>query len=290
LLKATFSGVSDSLSVPHFLLTLDGTIVLANKAAKATFSNPHIQIEGLNIQDIVSDSPEKLKGILRIWSGNQSPMLSKLSFKMKDNADKQFLCKGCTMRILNHKPSAFLLLQCQDKNKSISVFLALNKRIEQLEHEKSLQFNEKEKVDRLNKELELRVKERTEELEKAYSNLSKSLVEFKQAQEQLVRTERLASLGSLVASVAHEISTPIGVCVTAASHLEQHVGKFKQHYSQGKLTRTDFESYLNTSSESSSIINYNLKRAADVNLHPNGATHLRLMEPPKYALFTPQTS
>ena len=73
----------------------------------------------------------------------------------------------------------------------------------------------------------------------------------------------MASLGGLVAGVAHEINTPVGIGVTAASHLQSGIVRLRQSYERDEMKRTDLESFLSASSQASDIILANLRRASD---------------------------
>ncbi len=121
-----------------------------------------------------------------------------------------------------------------------------------------------EAVRRLNEELEQRVVQRTEELQEANRNLHSSLDELQRTKDHLVQSEKLAALGELVAGVAHEINTPVGIGVTAASHLELKTREIEGLHQSGKLKRSDLEGYLNTASESSGALLSNLTRAAEL--------------------------
>jgi signal transduction histidine kinase len=74
----------------------------------------------------------------------------------------------------------------------------------------------------LNKTLEQRVQERTQALESANSELTGAIDNLKAAQSQLVHSEKMASLGQLVAGVAHELNNPIGFIYANFPHLENY--------------------------------------------------------------------
>lgn len=85
---------------------------------------------------------------------------------------------------------------------------------------------------------------------------------LRETQDELVQVEKMASLGRLVAGIAHEVNTPIGIGVTAASHLKKEIKDFNSHYKNETLTQSTFESFVETTVQSSDIILNNLERAA----------------------------
>lgn len=117
---------------------------------------------------------------------------------------------------------------------------------------------------RLNKELNERVNQRTAELLEANRALKESLDKLQRTQNQLVQSEKMASLGSLVAGVSHEINTPIGIGVTGASLLDERTREIEDMFSTGILKRSDLEKYIQTAGETSASILSNLRRASEL--------------------------
>ncbi|MGA1932394.1 ATP-binding protein [Arcobacter sp. YIC-464] len=122
----------------------------------------------------------------------------------------------------------------------------------------------KEKIEKFNEELQQKVYERTEELEESNEELQTTINNLKQTQDKLVEAEKLASLGSLVAGVAHEINTPVGIGLTGITHLLEETKKINLLYKEEKMTQEDFEKYLNVSDEISKLVNSNLERTAQL--------------------------
>lgn len=119
--------------------------------------------------------------------------------------------------------------------------------------------------------LEQEIQRRTHEVAEANQQLSernleldRSVALLKETHQQLVESEKLASLGGLVAGVAHEINTPVGSGVTAASFLKDNVTEFRDRVSQGGLKKADLERFLESARQASEILMANLTRAADL--------------------------
>jgi PAS domain S-box-containing protein len=94
--------------------------------------------------------------------------------------------------------------------------------------------------------------------------LEHALQELRQTQDTLVRSEKMAALGGLVAGIAHEINTPIGNVLSSASYFEAETGKVAKRYADGELSGDQLEDYFSAAQESSRLININVRKAADL--------------------------
>lgn len=84
--------------------------------------------------------------------------------------------------------------------------------------------------------------------------LGNTLSNLKDTQEQLIQSEKMASLGTLTAGIAHEINTPLGIAVTSTSMAADRTEQIKEKFIDGTLTKTVMEKYLDDI-EKSSILN-----------------------------------
>lgn len=97
-----------------------------------------------------------------------------------------------------------------------------------------------------------------------YVGAATDITELKEAQRGLIEAERLASLGALVAGIAHEINTPIGICVTASSIVELEAGNLRRLVESGEVRRSELNAAVGKIFEGSELIGSNLARAADL--------------------------
>jgi signal transduction histidine kinase len=114
---------------------------------------------------------------------------------------------------------------------------------------------------RVTAELEQKVLERTQDLVLSNHNLAHALDELQGAQRQLVESEKLASLGFLVAGVAHEINTPLGNALLVGTSLKEEALNFAELSSQ-RVTRTLLDKHIDFITKGSEVLVSNLKRSA----------------------------
>ncbi len=102
----------------------------------------------------------------------------------------------------------------------------------------------------MNEKLEATIAERTEQLQRA--------------QEELIQTERLASLGATVAGISHELNTPIGNVLSVASALQERANKIFADFTAGQIKKSELASFLESASGMSDLMQRSAVRAADL--------------------------
>jgi PAS domain S-box-containing protein len=116
----------------------------------------------------------------------------------------------------------------------------------------------------MNEGLEQRVAERTAALTAANEQLRGALATLEHAQDELVRSEKLASLGAMVAGVAHELNTPLGNSVMVATTFADRTLHFAAQLGAGQIRRSVLDDYVAQASEAAAMLTRNLQQAADL--------------------------
>jgi len=99
-------------------------------------------------------------------------------------------------------------------------------------------------------------------LKAAKDEAERALAELRAAQDSLVQSEKMASLGQLVAGVAHEINGPVGVALTTASHLSSRTDDLNRGFKAGTITKSALAAYLEVACEACHLLVTNTERIA----------------------------
>ena len=108
------------------------------------------------------------------------------------------------------------------------------------------------------------LEQQKQHVELAHGDLSSVLITLKQAQANLITSEKLASLGALVAGIAHELNTPIGNSLLTATALADMVAAFDKQYAEGGIRRSALEAHLADTRLACGIMASSLRRAAEL--------------------------
>ncbi|WP_100656162.1 sensor histidine kinase [Alteromonas flava] len=103
-----------------------------------------------------------------------------------------------------------------------------------------------------------------QELRKRNDELASSMDTLQAAQNQLIESERMASLGGLVAGIAHDVNTPLGVGVTAASFLQERIDRLQEAFEEKSITQSQLSSFIEEARQTSVLLMNNLNRASEL--------------------------
>ena len=239
-----YRTILESMQEGYFEVDLTGKLKFFNESAAKILGYSMQEMANLDYRDYTNKkTAEKMfQAFNRLYSSGKSVNVMDYGVVRKDGGTRIISMSTSLIRNQQGEPDGFRGVARDD---------TARKRAE-------------EKIRQMNDELERRVEKRTAQLNETNLALKQSLATVKKTQDKLVHTEKMSSLGSLVAGVAHEINTPVGIGVTASSLLEEKTRQINSLHASGEMKRSDLEKYLKTANDASASILLNLNQAADL--------------------------
>lgn len=217
-----------------------------------------VQLYGVaNLESLIGMRPADLSAPYQYDGSNSSEAAMQVREKLIDNGTLAF-------EWWHRRPDGSLW----DASVHLMEFSLRNQRLVHLSIEDITQRRRDEKaLHELNQRLEERVAARTRELAEANAQLQSTLDSLQRTQHELVQQEKLASLGALVAGVAHELNTPLGNSVTVCSTLEDMVKNLSSDIERGTLKRSSLTQNTESLRSGLVLLTRNLERASDLVTH-----------------------
>jgi signal transduction histidine kinase len=114
------------------------------------------------------------------------------------------------------------------------------------------------------RDADMKLRDAAEHLNLRNEELTSTLDQLRDTQDELVRQEKLASLGGLVAGIAHEINTPLGICVTATTHVQGELRGWRKSNDAGTFDPPKVAAMLDELDVAMRILDNNTRRGAEL--------------------------
>ncbi len=218
------------LPEPLLMVDSEGKLLSINQAVVDLLGFKRQELQAKMLFEIADESKEEILKYLQACSRSRAMIVGSITLHKNDGKTLTCRCQGGVIEPWTPECLAKILLRLENKADANNNFVLLNKKIEQLAQEIQRRNQAERSLCKANEELELRVEERTNALKTA-------LNELQLTQTKLIQSEKMSSLGKMVAGIAHEVNNPISFIYGNLGYAQQYtedlldlLNLYQKHY------------------------------------------------------------
>ncbi|MCW6035423.1 PAS domain-containing sensor histidine kinase [Spirulina subsalsa FACHB-351] len=198
------------LPEPLLLVSIQGEILNLNQGSAKLLQRNRKELRGLHLFDLVEETGEQVQNYLQTCGRSRQLVLGSLTFALPNG--ESLLCRGegGVLQPASGDSPALILLRLEKRAAANLDFAVLNRKIDELSQEI-----------RRRQQIESQLVEKNQQL-------TDTLEQLKTTQFKLIQTEKMSSLGQLVAGISHEINNPVSFILGNLSHAEEYVQNLVQ--------------------------------------------------------------